>query len=558
MKKSSLKFLFGIIVLLILVNALASRFYTRVDFTVDKKYTLSATSLDVVKSIEQPLVIEVFLTGDLPAEFKRLQSETRYMLEEFQAYNSNIKFRFSNPLEGEADAMEIANQFYANGMSPETLNIRENGKVTERLIFPWAIARYAKKEVSLPLLQKTLSDSNAEITQKSIESLEYAFVDAITKLTRERSKKIAIVKGQGELEDKYLADFLTSLKDYYLIAPFTLDSVGTKPIQTLEALKRYDLIINANPKLAFSDEKLFAIDQYIMNGGKALWLTQHVSIEKDSLYNSSQSALAFPNDLNLHALFFNYGIRINPQLINDLYSAPIVLASGSGNSTQLTRFPWFYDPLGEVGETHPITSKLNQVRFEFANPIDTLKSSLKKTVLLQSSKLSRKVGVPSEINLSEISQEPDPQLYTSGKFPMAVLVEGEFNSAFKAKLKPFDVNSVLDKSPYTQQVFISDGNLIKNQIQSGNPLELGFDRYTGLTYGNKRFLLNTVNYLLGDEDLVSTRNKSIQLNEMDLDQLQDQERIWQILNITIPVLLILSFGGLLYIRRKRKYASFKL
>jgi gliding-associated putative ABC transporter substrate-binding component GldG len=555
MKTTTLKKIVGILAVLILLNLIASQFFARLDFTTDGRYTLSNSTLELVDSIENPILIQVYLTGDLPSEFKRLQTEVRYMLEELQAYNANIKFEFVDVLEGDRDAMQVANQFYELGMPPESLNIRENGKLTERLIFPWAVANIKNQQASVQLLQKTLTQSNSELIQKSIENLEYAFVDAITKLSRERTKKIAILKGQGELQDRYISDFLTTLKEYYLIAPFTLDSVSKNPQRTVDLLKTYDLIIDAKPTKAFSEEKNYAIDQYLMSGGKALWLTEHVNVEKDSLYRASKSALALPTDLNLYNLFFKYGVRINPQLINDLYSAPIVLASGSGNSTQLSRFPWFYDPLGNVGQKHPITSNLNQVKFEFANPIDTLKSNLKKTILLQSSELSRKVGVPSEINLSQITEEPDPRLYTSGNFPMAVLVEGQFRSAFQAKLKPFPLSNPLEVSPETQQVFISDGDVIKNQLQSGKPLELGFDRYTGLTYGNKTFLLNTVNFLLGDEDLVNTRNKSINLDEMDLDKLQKDKLTWQVLNLTVPLLSILVFGAVFFFWRKKKYSK---
>ena len=500
-----LKKVLGILVVIVLLNVLASQFFTRVDFTSDQKYTLSKPTIELIESIESPILIQVFLTGDLPSEFKRLQTETRYILEELRAYNSNIKYEFIDPLDSNLEAMEIANLFYEKGMPPESLNIRENGKLTERIIFPWAVVNYKNQQSSIQLLQKTLSQSNSELVQKSIENLEYGFIDAATKLTRERSKKVAILKGQGELEDKYLSDFLTTLKEYYLIAPFTLDSVESNPQRTVDQLKTYDLIIDAKATQPFSEEKNYAIDQYLMSGGKALWLTEHVNVEKDSLYRASKSALALPRNLNLYNLFFKYGIRINPQLINDLYSAPIVLASGSGNSTQLSRFPWFYDPLANIANEHPITSNLNPVKFEFANPIDTLKSGLKKTILLESSELSKKIGVPFEINLNEINEDPNPELYTSGRFPMAVMVEGEFSSAFQAKLKPFQLSKPLDKSPITEQVFISDGDVIKNQIQSGKPLELGFDRYSGITYGNKTFLLNTVNFLLGDKDLVNKK-----------------------------------------------------
>jgi gliding-associated putative ABC transporter substrate-binding component GldG len=440
-------------------------------------------------------------------------------------------------------------------MSPESLNIRENGKLTERLIFPWAMADYGGMQIPIQLLQKTLTQSNSEMIQRSVQNLEYTFVDGMTKLSRKRTKKIAVIKGQGELADRYLADFLSTLKDYYLIAPFTLDSVDTTPQKTLDVLNTYDLIIDAKPTKAFTDEKNYVLDQYLMNGGKAIWLIEHVVAEKDSLYKASKKTVAFPIDLNLYSLFFRYGVRINPQLVNDLYSAPIVLASGSGNSSQLSRFPWFYDPLGEPVEEHPITENLSPVKFEFANPIDTLESHLNKTILLESSNLSRVIGTPAEVSLDEITKEPDPRLYTTGHFPLAVLVEGEFNSAFKSKLKPLTLQSPKDRSPQTQQVFISDGDLIKNQLEDGKPLELGFDRFTGLTYGNKTFLLNMVNYLLGDESLVKTRSKSISLDEMDLEKLKSTKLKWQLFNVIVPIASIISFGLIVVYWRKRKYKS---
>ncbi|AFU67429.1 gliding motility ABC transporter-type substrate binding protein GldG [Psychroflexus torquis ATCC 700755] len=546
----------GIIVLLVFINLVATQFFKRVDFTSDGRYTLTESSLDLVKTIDKPVLIKVFLTGDLPSEFKRLQTEARYILEEFKAYNSNIKFEFVDPLEGDLDAMEVANQFYENGMSPESLNIRENGTLTERLIFPWAMAEYGGMQIPIQLLQKTLTQSNSEMIQRSVQNLEYAFIDGMTKLSRERTKKIAIIKGQGELADRYLADFLSTLKDYYLIAPFTLDSVNTSPQKTLDVLNTYDLIIDAKPTRAFTDEKNYLLDQYLMNGGKAIWLTEQVIAEKDSLYRASKKTVAFPRNLNLYSLFFRYGVRINPQLVNDLYSAPIVLASGSGNSTQLTRFPWFYDPLGNPADNHPITENLSPVKFEFANPIDTLESNLNKTILLESSNLSRVIGTPFEVTLDEITKEPDPRLYTTGHFPLAVLVEGEFNSAFKSKLKPFTLQSPKDKSPQTQQVFISDGDLIKNQLESGKPLELGFDRYTGLTYGNKTFLLNVVNYLLGDESLVKTRSKSIRLDEMNHEEIESTKLKWQLFNVIVPMLSIIAFGLVVVYWRKKKYKSY--
>jgi gliding-associated putative ABC transporter substrate-binding component GldG len=547
--KTVLKGIGIIIVLLIAFNWLSNQVYKRFDFTSDQRFTLSETSEKLIEGVDQPMKITVFLKGELSGEFKRLQRETAYLLEEINLKNRNIQFEFINPVGEKDDAQQVGNAFYQNGMMPENLNVMKNGKLTKTIIFPWAIVKYKNKQMPVRLLNKKINQSVEDMINASVQNLEYAFADVILKLSRKRTKKIAVLRSNAELEDRYLTDFLTNVSDYYLIAPFSLDSVATRPIQVLDQLKGFDAIISAKPTETFTDKEVYVLDQFIMNGGKALWAVETVSVEKDSL-KATGSTIAFPRDLNLLNLFFKYGVRINYDVINDVYSAPIYLTTGQAENTQVNPYPWFYEPLAEPATMHPIVSNINAVKFEFANSIDTLKNGISKTVLLESSELSRAEGAPREISLDQINTKPDPEMYPKGKHPLAVLLEGEFTSVYQNRITPFDHKDHIDRSKNTQQIVISDGDVLKNEIQKGEPLSLGFDRFTGDSYGNKTFLINALNYLLGDEDLVKLRNKQINIPMLDARKIENEATKWQIINIGLGVVFILIFGLLIAWYRK--------
>lgn len=538
--------------LLLVVNVISYHFYKRFDFTSDGRFTISQISENLIDSIESPLKISVFLKGELNGEFKRLQRETQFLLEEFKAQNPQIRFEFINPVGEKDNPQQVGNAFYQNGMMPENLSVMKNGKLTKTLIFPWAVVKYKGQQMPVHLLNKKLNANVESMINSSVQNLEYAFTDVFLKLSRERKKKIAVLRSNGELEDRYLTDFLSSIREYYLIAPFSLDSVQTHPQKVLKELQKFDAIIEAKPTEAFTDKEIYVLDQYIMNGGKALWMVESVAVEKDSLKQTG-STIAMPRDLNLLNLFFKYGIRINYELINDVYSAPIYLAAGKAEDTQLSPYPWFYEPLAKSPSKHPIVSNINAVKFEFANSLDTLKNGISKTVLLQSSELSRAEDVPREISLNMINVKPTPEQYPKGNFPLAVLLEGEFTSVYKNRITPFEYNNSKDKSIRTKQIVIADGDVVKNEIAKGEVLSLGFDRFTGDTYGNKTFLTNALNYLLGDEDLVKLRNKQINIPQLNPDKILNESTIWQVLNIGIGILLIMAFGIFMYWFRQNKY-----
>ena len=544
-----------VIGVLILINLIAANFYKRFDLTENDRYTLSEASKEILLNVNETIVVDVFLKGEFPSEFKRLQNETRYLLEEYEAFNPNIKFNFINPLEENRDAQEIATDFYNAGMTPENLNITENGKVTESLLFPWAVAHFQDRRVKIHLLKKKIGDSNEDIVNSSVQQLEYAFSDGFNKLINQRSKKVAIMRGNGELADAYIADFVKSIRDYYYIAPFTLDSVAANPQKTLQQLNDYDLIVEAKPTEAYTEQEKLVLDQYTMNGGKSLWLLENVKAEKDSLFtNEENKLLAFYNDLNLTDFFFQYGARVNPEIVNDVYSAPIVLAKGSGENTQFNPYPWFYEPMATSTNNHPIVNNIEAVKFNFANPIDTLKNNIQKTILLQSSKFSKLEGVPTQISLQELIQEkPDRSTYTAGAQNLAVLLEGEFTSVYKNRIQPFQLNDYKETSAENKILLVSDGDVIKNSTRNGQPQALGYDPMTATTYGNKEFLVNAVNYLLDDKGLLKIRSKEVKLAFLNTNRVAAERLQWQLVNIALPLVTLGVFGFIFTWYRKKKY-----
>ena len=550
--KPLLLFVLGIV----LINILGNFFFYRFDLTSAQQYTLSNNTKNIISDVTEPVAIRVFLRGDFPGEFKRLQLETQYLLEEFAALNKNVKFEFINPLNQEEDAQQVAQRFYQAGMTPESLNIRENGKLTERLMFPWAVAELNDKQVKIPLLKKNITSNNEEIVNLSIANLEYNFASALNQLVYEKTKKIAVMRGNGELADLHIADFANSLKEFYYIAPFTLDSTAVNPIKTLKQLEGFDLVIEAKPSMAFTEKEKFVLDQYLMQGGKMLWLTEGVIIEKDSLFsNPENTALAMPKNLNLQDYFFSYGIRINPSLVQDLVSAPLILAQGEGNNTQFKPIPWFYSPLAISTNNHPIIKNIEAVKLEFSSPIDTLeRKGLKKTILLHSSPKTKLEQVPSLLNLQELLNQTEAKGFNQGTKNIGVLIEGKFKSVYDKRIKPVDYKDYRESSDSTQMVVIADGDIVKNEFGKNGPIELGFDRFTGTTYGNKSLLINAVNYMLDDKGLLALRSKDVKLAFLNTEKVAQERLTWQLLNLGLPLLILTIAAAIYYNLRKRKYA----
>ena len=533
---------------LLLINVFNQNFYKRFDLTQDQRYTLSDATKTILEKVKSRMFIHVYLEGEFPSEFKRLQIETRQYLEELKAQNSQLKIRFIHP-DGKRD------QLIQSGMYPSQLTVQENGKLSNAIIFPWVEFIYGKKRELVSLLPNGVVQSQEQQLAVAIENLEYAFSSAINNITKTRDHKIAVLKGNGELNDMYLVSLLSEVRKKYRLAPVSLDTVASNPKKALSTLQSSDLVVVAKPTEPFTAEEKLVLDQFIMHGGKSLWMFENVQADTDSLYNDGKM-LAYPRDLNLTDMLFSYGVRVNTALVQDLYAAKIRLATGNmGNQPQFQNLPWFYHPSITGNPQHPISRNLPPIRLQFANQIDTLKNDIKKTPLLVSSPLTRKIGTPNFVDLQSIAQEPLQEQYQGGYQLFGVLLEGNFNSMYANRIKPFDLKNFKEKSDSNKMIIISDGDIAKNQIVKNQPYDLSIDKWTGEQFGNKEFLLNSIDYLLDNTGLIHLRNKTLQINLLDKKRAYKERSYWQVLNVAAPLAVLLAFGLGFSFWRKKKYSS---
>lgn len=558
-KQKNIKSFLGIAIGLIVLNIVGNYFFHRFDLTSDKRYTLSETTKAIVGKVDEPVFIEVYLEGNFPAEIRKLQTESKQLLEEFNAYNSNINFIFIDPLADENVAVQMAEQLFANGMKPINISVNDKGKQSQEMVFPWAVATQGDKNAKIQLLKNAMAASTEDKITSSVQHLEYAITEAIVKVTTEKSKKIAVIKGIGEPNDVYITDFLRTLKDSYFIAPFTLDSVAVNPQKTLKELQEYDLAIIAKPTKPFDEKQIQVLDQFVMNGGKSLWMIDQVQPDMDSLYNPTGEMLVYGEDQSLGEMLFKYGIRVNFDLVKDEIGSPIKLAVGQqGSETVYETFNWKFAPYVISESNHPIVKNIEAVKFDFANSIDTLKNNIKKTVLLSSSPYATKVGTPSVVSLSgTIQEKTDPnQLKPKQTIPLAVLLEGHFTSVYKNRIIPFKTDNYLNDGKPTKMIVISDGDVIKNQLdQNYQPMELGYDKWTNTLYGNKEFLINAVNYLLDDNGLINLRTKEVKLPLLDKEKVYTNYNYIRSVIVALPLLILIFFGIVFTYLRKKKYTK---
>jgi ABC-2 type transport system permease protein len=554
-RNNILLFIIGLL-LIIAFNSVGSFYFYRFDLTSEKRHTLSNTTKEIIKELDDYVFFRVYLEGDFPAEFKRLRNSTKEMLDEFRAYSDFIDYEFIDPIADEdpANVQNIYKQLISKGLQPTNLQISEKDGKSQKVIFPGAIATYKEEEAAVQLLNNQIGIPSNEVINNSIQDLEYNLLKTILRLTVDKKPKLGIVEGHGELSQWETGDAAYALSEYYSVHPVEIN-------EKLDALQAFDAIIIANPDSSFSEKDKFIIDQFIMKGGKVLWLIDPVYASIDSLQYNNET-ISYSKNLNIEDMLFKYGVRINHNLIMDLNALPIPIKTGQvGNQPQFEFMPWFYFPILVPKSSHPIVHNLNAIKTEFASSIDTLGFSpnIKKTVLLSSSEFSRIISTPARVSLDIISEEPDDRLYNQSNLPVAVLLEGNFNSVFTNRIPPeIAQNPEIDfqtESKKNKMIVISDGDIIKNQVQfkEGNyyPLPLGYDRYTGETFGNKDFILNAVNYLTDDSGLLSVRSREIKIRLLDKNKINKEKTYWQLLNTILPVLIILVFATIIIIIRKK-------
>ncbi|MBL4652101.1 MAG: gliding motility-associated ABC transporter substrate-binding protein GldG [Flavobacteriales bacterium] len=546
------------LIIVILMNYVGSFVFNRFDLTSEKRYSLSSATKELVGELEDNVYIKIYLEGDLPANFLRLRNATKETLDEIRAYsNGQLDYIFINP--SESPDKDVRNAIYQElsdkGIQYSNLRSADGDIQSEQIIFPGAIFTYQGKEIPLQILKSQMGSSPEVMLNNSIQQLEYEIASTIKKLVRTKRQKIAFLEGHGELDDMHLADIAKTLDEFYTVDRAKL---GGK----LVSLEEYDAVIIAKPDTAFSEKDKYIIDQFIMNGGKTMWLLDHVFASMDSLQKNSTS-IGLPISLNLEDMLFRYGCRVNTNLVLDLQSLPIPVVTGyEGNQPKQELFPWFYFPLIMDHPNHPIVNNLDALKTEFVNSVDTVGGKgIKKTILLTSSDRSKLAATPTRISLNMLRFPPDERQYIKKHIPIAVLLEGKFQSNYKNRLtEEFTGNKEFkykDTSVDNKIIIVGDGDIIKNAVNEarGTIKPLGYDIYTNRTYGNKDFILNSLNYMLDDSGLIEARSKEFKIRLLNKQKVDAERQKWQLVNTVIPVLLIALFGFIQFFIRRRKFTK---
>lgn len=563
--------------IIILVNYISSQFFFRIDLTSEKRYTLSNTTKDVLKKLKDIVYVKVYLDGDLPYGFLRLKKSIKETLDEFRSYaGDNIQYDFIDPSEtkDKKSLKEIQQQLYKMGLTPTNIQEKDkDGKIVQRIVFPGAIISFGGKEVAVDFLKNNINRLPEENLNASIEAVEFTLIQNIRKLKNNFGQKIAFIEGHGELDEYEVADLTNSLSEYFTVERVRIDSqlsslsyrVIDSTNKSIRIHNKYDLIIIANPTTAFSEFDKYIIDQYIMYGGKVIWIIDAVDANMDSLaYHSS--IVGTIKNLNLSDQLFKYGARINPNIIQDVQCAIIPVNTAiAGNQPQFAPAQWIYFPLLLPNSSHPVGKNVNVVKGQFVSSVDPVgeDSLVSKTILLTSSENSRVLNAPLQISLKIIKNKINPEYFTKSYIPTAVLLEGRFRSLYLNRLAPeMYVHKEIafrEESIYTQMAVIGDGDIARNHVRrlglNRTPLPLGYDRYTGETFGNKEFLMNLVSYMLDNKNFTELHSKVIPLRLLKKQTVEENKTLIQVINIIFPIILLLIVGIGITLYRKRKYSK---
>lgn len=559
---SKLWWLFLLIVL-IGFNYLASVVHTRIDLTQEKRYTLSPATKKLIKGLHDPVTVTVFLSGDMPAGFKKLSNSTSEMLQEFKELGgSNIHFKFEKPGEGLSDTAKEKLQLHLDSLGLKPTNIKVKAKAgeaqEERLVYPGALVKYHDREVAVDLLQGQDMTGGMQSLNNAEALLEYKMARSIQKITADTVPAIGyLVTNENQLNYNVFDLVDRTLRQEYRFGFVPIDSVPVIPTV-------FDALVIVKPITPFTEKQKLKIDQYVMQGGKVFWLIDKLYAEMDSLMRSHSDFVAYDRNLNIDDLLFKYGVRINGDLVQDLQCDKIPLVVGNyGNQPQMQLVPWPYFPTLSSYSGHPIAKNLDNVLSLFPNSIDTVKNNIKKTVLLASSERSRIISTPAIVTLNSIKTEDDMKTFNQPFIPIAVLLEGRFSSLYTNRLSTgmLDTLAGMYKQPFRaatekegKMIVVSDADIVTNVVTAKEgPLPMGYNQFTNYQYANKDFFLNCIQYLTDSSGILETRAKDFTLRLLDPQKTEEGRAKWQLLNIGLPVVLVLLFGAVYQALRKRKY-----
>lgn len=543
------------IAFVILLNSITSFYFLRIDLTEERRYTIKAQTKALLKNLDDEVFVEVFLEGDLNSGFKRFQKSIRETLEEFRIYSNNkVKFIFTDPTQaqGQKARNEFISDLASKGITPTNVIETQNGQRVEKFVFPGALVSYGGFEEGVRLLKGSTARTAQERLNESIEGIEFELANAIYKLSNSKRRKIGLVKGHGELDSLQIASFNNALLEQYDV--FKVD------LSKKQKIENYNLLIVAKPKKEFSAADKYKLDQYLMRGGKLLFMIDRLEANMDSA--SRDDYYAFPYNLNLDDQFFKYGIRINPDLVEDRVSAkyPIVIGN-TGNRPQIMQLDWPFFPLVNQYAEHPITRNMDAVVTRFISTIDTVKAiGVKKTPLFFSSPYSRKMTAPVKVGANDLRKQMKEGTFNDGKKALGYLLEGTFTSLYKNRFPPEGIESsgFLEASVPTKIIVVADGDIARNDVnpRDGKPQTLGFDPFANYTFANQDLLLNMVAYLVDENGLIHVRNKEVKIRPLDKEKIRSEKTFWQLTNLMLPIAVLVAFGVTRSYLRKMKYARF--
>ena len=574
LKKNQIVAFLVTLAIVVVLNVIGSFVFTRFDLTSEKRYTLSPTTKEILGDLKDYVYFKVYLDGDFPAGFKKLRRETKEMLDEFRAYSKYIDYEFINPSESSdpTERNETYKILYQSGLNPTDLNVRNaDGSTKQMIIWPGALVSYRNDtEIAIDLLENQLGQSDEEALNASMQNLEFRLIDAVKKATRRKKPNIAFIQGHGELAGHDIYDITQTLSQNYNVSFVEIDGKIDALIhrtqneeEDVKAFASYDAIVVAKPTEPFDEKDKFLIDQYVMHGGKVLWLVEPVFATMDSLQNQ-ESTVGIEQDLNLDDMLFKYGVRLNRNLLLDMHCAALPIRTGqvAGQPT-LEFFRWFYFPLLQAASEHPMVRNMNSIKADFVSSVEptTSANGIEQVPLLKTSDYTKISGTPVFVSLAMLRQTPDKRFFNAKGQNVAYLLKGSFPSLYANRIPQEIMESremkFKEESEPTAMIVVADGDLIRNQIDVKRkaPLPLGYDQYTGNTYANKEFIENCISYLVDGEGLIDIRSREFKVRLLDMAKVGKERTKWQLINVFVPTAIIVALGFAMAFVRKRKYSK---